>query len=153
MKLKPISFKDAAEYTHKYHRHSKYIHGWKFGVSIVDDNDEIIGVAVAGRPVSRILDDGYTLEILRICTNTDEKNVVSKLVSSMVRAGKALGYTKIITYTRIDETGTSLLACGFRSCKDDMVVRKRSWNTPSRKRTDRSEVIERIRWEYEISGH
>ncbi len=30
---------------------------------------ELVGVIIAGRPVSRYLDDGFTLEVTRLCTN------------------------------------------------------------------------------------
>jgi len=73
-----------------------------------------VGVAIVGRPVSRYLDNGLTLEVNRLCT-TGEKNVCSMLYAAAARAAKAMGYRKIITYTLDTEPGTSLRAAGW-SC-------------------------------------
>jgi len=71
-----------------------------------------VGVAIVGRPVSRYLDNGLTLEVNRLCT-TGEKNACSMLYASAARAAKAMGYRKIITYTLDSEPGTSLRAAGW----------------------------------------
>ncbi len=71
-----------------------------------------MGVAIVGRPVSRYLDDGATLEVNRLCS-TGEKNVCSFLYGAAARAAKALGYQRIITYTLDTEPGTSLRAAGW----------------------------------------
>ena len=67
---------------------------------------------IVGRPVSRYLDDGTTLEVTRLCSN-GEKNVCSFLYGAAARAAKALGYHKIITYTLDTEPGISLRAAGW----------------------------------------
>ena len=72
----------------------------------------LVGVAIVGRPVSRYLDDGLTLEVNRLCT-TGEKNACSMLYAAAARAAKAMGYRKIITYTLDTEPGTSLRAAGW----------------------------------------
>ena len=64
----PISLKEANEYVTEHHRHHKAVRGCKFCVALKSD-DEIVGVAICGRPVSRHLDNGETLEINRLCTN------------------------------------------------------------------------------------
>ena len=51
-----------------------------------------------GRPVSRYLDDGLTLEVNRLCT-TGAENACSMLYGAAARAARAMGYQKIITYT------------------------------------------------------
>ena len=68
--------------------------------------------AICGRPVSRCLDDGLTLEIYRNCTD-GTRNACSKLYGACVRVGASMGYHKIITYTLESEPGTSLRASGF----------------------------------------
>ena len=57
---------------------------------------------------------GKTLEVNRLCA-TGEKNVCSFLYGAAARAAKALGYTKIITYTLDTESGVSLRAASW-SC-------------------------------------
>lgn len=90
--IKPISLKQANEYVEKHHRHHKAVRGCKFCISLVE-NDEIIGVAICGRPVSRYYDNGTTLEINRLCTN-GFKNACSQLYGACCRIAKEMGYKK-----------------------------------------------------------
>ena len=62
LRLKPISLRDANEYVRKHHRHHKPVAGHKFSIGCEADG-ELVGVIIAGRPVSRYLDDGFTLEV------------------------------------------------------------------------------------------
>lgn len=126
----PIELKDAQNYINKFHRHHQAAHRDKFRIAAMDDG-EIVGVVQVGRPVSRILDDGHTLEVLRLCT-TGEKDVCSFLYSRAARIAKEMGYTKIITYILESETGTSLKASGWKLEADG--VGGSDWNVPSRPR-------------------
>ena len=65
LRLKPISLRDANEYVRQYHRHHKPVAGHKFSIGCEADG-ELVGVIIAGRPVSRYLDDGFTLEVTRL---------------------------------------------------------------------------------------
>ncbi len=76
-----------------------------------------MGVATAGRPVARHLDDGLTLEVNRTCTD-GTRNANSLLYGAVWRAAKAMGYVRCITYTQADECGASLRAAGWRAVKD-----------------------------------
>ena len=58
LRLKPISLRDANEYVRKYHRHHKPVAGHKFSIGCEADG-ELVGVIIAGRPVSRYLDGGH----------------------------------------------------------------------------------------------
>lgn len=111
LKIKPIDFKTAAKYVDENHRHHSRPVGHKFSIACWDD-DRLCGVAMVGRPVSRYLDDGETLEINRLCTD-GTKNACSKLYASAWRAAEAMGYQRIITYTLESEPGTSLRAAGW----------------------------------------
>lgn len=71
-----------------------------------------MGVAIVGRPVSRYLDNGLTLEVNRLCTD-GTKNACSMLYAAAWRAARAMGYEKIITYTLDTESGASLRAAGW----------------------------------------
>lgn len=107
----PIELKDAQEFINKLHRHHAASIRDKFRVAAVQDG-EIVGVAQVGRPLSRALNDGYTLEVLRLCT-TGERDVCSFLYSRCARIAKEMGYRKIITYILETEPGTSLKATGW----------------------------------------
>ena len=111
MRRKPITLKAANAFVTRHHRHSAATRGCAFCLSVVDEG-EIVGVAIAGRPLSRHLDDGETIEILRVCT-LGGRNVASMLYGAACRAAKAIGYTKAITYTLEREEGASLRASGF----------------------------------------
>ena len=70
------------------------------------------GVAICGRPVSRHLDDGLTLEINRLCTD-GTKNACSILYGACARIAKNMGYKRVITYILKSENGASLKASNF----------------------------------------
>lgn len=112
MKIRPCTLKEANEYVAKYHRHHKPSTGHKFSIKVVDDNGNTIGVAICGRPVSRYLDNGLTLEINRLCTD-GAYNACSMLYGACARIAKDMGYDKIITYILKSETGVSLKASNF----------------------------------------
>lgn len=111
LRLRPISLRDANEYVRKYHRHHKPVAGHKFSIGCEADG-ELVGVIIVGRPVSRYLDDGFTLEVTRLCTN-GAKNACSFLYGAAARAAAAMGYKRIITYTLESENGASLRASGW----------------------------------------
>ena len=112
MRIAPITFKSASDYINQYHRHHKATIGCKFCISVVDDSGQLHGVAVCGRPVSRHLDDGTTLEINRVCTD-GARNACSMLYSACCRIAKEMGYKKVITYILESENGASLKASNF----------------------------------------
>lgn len=68
---------------------------------------------MCGRPVSRRLDDCFTLEINRVCTD-GTRNACSMLYGACVRIAKAMGYKKVITYILESEDGASVKASNFK---------------------------------------
>jgi hypothetical protein len=98
---------------------------------------------VVGRPVSRERDDGWTLEVTRLCT-IGTKNACSFLYGAAARATFAQGYARLGTYTLKREPGTSLLAAGWKLIAE---VKGRSWNCPSRPRTDKHPTEDKLLWE------
>ena len=112
--LTPINLKTANAFVQQHHRHHKPTRGHKFSIG-VSDNGALVGVAICGRPVARRLDDGYTLEVNRLCTN-GTPNACSILYAAAYRAARAMGYNKVITYILDTENGASLKAAGY-SCE------------------------------------
>jgi len=108
LKVVPVSLKAANAFVNEHHRR---VIGHKFSIGCEADG-RLVGVAIMGRPVSRYLDDGLTLEVNRLCT-TGEKNACSMLYAAAARAARAMGYQKIITYTLDTKPGTSLRAAGW----------------------------------------
>jgi len=111
LSLVPVSLKEANAFVAEYHRHHKPTRGHKFSIGC-EAEGRLVGVAIVGRPVSRYLDDGLTLEVNRLCT-TGEQNACSMLYAAAARAAKAMGYQRIITYTLDTEPGVSLRAAGW----------------------------------------
>lgn len=108
----PCTIKEASDFVNKYHRHHNASVSGKFCIAVGDDTI-IHGVAMCGRPVSRMLDDGFTIEINRVCTD-GEPNACSMLYGACCRIAKAMGYSKIVTYTLESECGSSLKASNFQ---------------------------------------
>ncbi len=123
MQVKPVTFKAACAFVAALHRHNKPPRGHKFSVALYK-GEQMVGVAMAGRPVARSFDDGLTLEVNRTCTD-GTPNANSMLYGAVWRAGKAMGYRRCITYTQADESGASLKAAGFVRVKE--LAPRASW--------------------------
>ena len=133
--VEPIKLGEARRFVAEHHRHNDPPQGWLFGVA-VHSGDRRVGVAIAGRPIARILDDGHTVEITRVCLLPGApKNAASKAYGAICRAAAALGYTKAVTYTLAAELGTSVKASGFTRVAD--VHPDQSWNRRARPRIQR----------------
>jgi hypothetical protein len=113
MNLVPVTFREAAAFVTRHHRHNKAPRGMKFCIGLERDG-ELVGVAVVGRPIARHLDDGFTAEVNRTCVLDDVPNGNSMLYGAAWRAARALGYRRLITYTQASESGVSLRAAGWR---------------------------------------
>lgn len=138
----PITYREARAYILRHHRHHKPARGQVFAVGAAVGG-EIVGVATAGRPVSRVLDDGWTLEVNRVATD-GTPNACSFLYGAVRRAGKAMGYLRFVTYTLPEEGGASLRASGWSLVGE---AGGGSWDTPSRPRVDTHPTQAKLRWE------
>lgn len=140
--IQPISFEEACAFIETHHSHHIPPQGWKFGIA-VNDGLKIVGVITVGRPVNKTLDDKWTLEVTRCCTD-GTPNVASKLYGAAARAVRALGYKRCITYTLKEEKGTSLIAAGWKALYD---TRGRSWSWSGRPRIDKHPLGQKTLWE------
>lgn len=111
LEIRPCTFEMAKNYVAENHRHRKPPVGHKFSIACYD-GERLCGVVMVGRPVSRYLDDGLTLEVNRCCTD-GTRNACTALYGAAIRAAKALGYKRIYTYTLQSEPGTSLKASNW----------------------------------------
>ena len=109
--LTPVSLAEANAFVAQHHRHHRPVTGHKFSIGCTAEG-RLVGVAIVGRPVSRYLDNGLTLEVNRLCTDVT-KSACSMLYAAAWRAARAMGYEKIITYTLDTESGASLRAAGW----------------------------------------
>ena len=142
LRLCPVSLEEANAFVVAHHRHHPAVVGHKFSIGAAA-SDALCGVVIVGRPVSRRLDDGLTLEVTRCCTD-GTRNAASMLYGAAQRATFALGYSRLVTYTLTSEPGTSLRAAGWKVIGQ---TPGRSWSCPSRPRDDKHTLHPRLRWE------
>lgn len=110
--LIPMTLREANAFVEQNHRHHKPVVGHKFSIG-VSDGEKVVGVAIVGRPVGRFLDDGWTLEVTRLCTD-GTRNACSMLYAAAWRAARAMGYKRLVTYILESENGSSLRAAGWK---------------------------------------
>ena len=143
--LAPVNFPTACAFCSEWHRHHRPPTGHKFSLGVADDNGILRGVAMVGRPVARHYDDGLTLEVNRTVTD-GTKNANSMLYGAAWRAAKALGYSRLITYTQAGESGSSLRGAGWRIVGE--LRARKGWDSPSRRRDGCGlDAIPRTLWE------
>lgn len=151
--LVPATLEEANAVVRRLHRHHRPVPGAKFCIGVSDgrtgmadeDYPKFCGVLIAGRPIARGFDDGVTLEVTR-CATDGTRNAASLLYGAARRATFALGYRRLITYTRADESGASLRGAGWKVIAERPA---RSWarSSKARPRDDQSEPYARLLWE------
>lgn len=132
MELQPITLREAMRFVDEHHRHHAAPQGGLFAIGLSED-DKVIGVAIVGRPVARMLQNGWTAEVTRLCVLEGYHNACSMLYSACWRAARAMGYRRLITYILDTENGASVKAGGFREVG---LAGGGSWNRDSRPRVD-----------------
>lgn len=149
MLLRPITLREARGFVGRMHRHNRPPQGGLFAVGC-ERAGQLVGVAIIGRPIARNLDDGHTCEVTRLCTD-GTPNACSLLYGASARAAKALGWSRIVTYTLANEPGTSLRASGWE--REKTVTGEKSWSRPSRARVqtdlfgdDERPACAKVRW-------
>jgi hypothetical protein len=142
LRLVHVELAEANAFVERLHRHHKKVVGHKFSLGAEKDG-QFVGVAIVGRPVARMRDDGKTLEVTRLCTD-GTRNACSFLYGACARAAFALGYERIGTYTLQSEGGESLRATGWK------LLGERgggTWDRPNRARTDKAPTETKQLWE------
>lgn len=147
LQLREIAQADAFAFIAAHHRHNVAPRGWRWGHALYN-GDTLVAVATVGRPVARMIDGTTTVEVTRLCTDPTLDpalvwNASSMLYAAAAREAKERGYRKAITYTLESESGGSLKASGWTP---EHRTSGRSWNTPSRPRTDKAPTCPKIRW-------
>ena len=140
--LQPIRFDEACAFVRAHHRHHLPPQGHLFSIGL-NDGEQVVGVIMVGRPVARWLDDTWTAEVTRCCTD-GTPHAASKLYAAAWRAARAMGYRRLITYTLDTEPGTSLVAAGWRLVGQ---AGGDSWNRTHRPRVDKHPLQGKLRWE------
>lgn len=92
--------------------------------------------------------NGLTAEVSRAAspkTHEPVPHAASKALAAITRAALALGYTRLVSYTREDEKGTTYRAAGWRPTA---IVDGGEWSRPSRSRKAAVQPCRKVRWEY-----
>lgn len=124
LEVVPVTFRQASEFVERHHRHHEPPRGTKFCIGVRDEDGQLRGVAMVGRPVARALDDGRTAEVNRTCTDGCP-NANSALYGAAWRAARAMGYLRLVTYTQESESGASLRGAGFYPVR--VLAARKSW--------------------------
>jgi hypothetical protein len=140
----PIELKEANEFVAAFHRHHKPVLNHRFSIGVIDQQNNLRGVAVIGRPVARLAGHPrQVLEVTRLATD-ETPNACSMLYGAAARIGKQLGYGKIQTYILVEEPGTSLKAAGWSM---EATSRGRQWkHTDGRPRRTDQPMGDKTRW-------
>jgi len=142
LEIIPLDLSEANAFVAKHHRHHKPAVGHKFSLGVLAGT-ELAGVAIVGRPVARMQDDGYTLEVNRVATD-GTPNACSALYGAARRACFALGYKRLITYTLPTEGGASLRGAGFKLLGS---AGGGKWSRQGRQRFDEHPLQQKLKWE------
>lgn len=109
----PVELTEANAFIARHHRHHQPVVGHRFSIGCIDSDGVLRGVCVIGRPVARLAGSPRdVLEVTRVATDGTQ-NACSILYAAAARAGLALGFRRIQTYTLPIEGGASLRASGW----------------------------------------
>ncbi len=147
MKIVPLILREANDFVEQWHRHSARTSndGGKFAIGLEHDG-QLVGVAIVGRPIARLLHEEGAAELLRLCTSpAAPKGAGSKLYARARRIWQLMGGTKFHTYTWADESGASMRGAGLKT--PAAVVEGEQWDREARPRKRRAVYDERkVRW-------
>lgn len=140
----PITLKEANRFVGLEHRHNKEVRGMRWALAAYVD-EKMVGVVIVGRTTAAGLHHPLRAEVTRMATD-GTRNACSYLYGAATRVARAMGYRSLITYTRQDESGSSLRAVGAKIVAE---LEPRSWEKSNRKRirVDQTEPVARYRWE------
>jgi hypothetical protein len=146
--LRPITLRGANDFVALFHRHNGRTarNGGRFAISVEAD-EMLVGVAIVGNPLSATFMDGFTAEVLRVCTSPEApKNVCSMLYGACWRAWRAMGGRRLVTYTLKTESGSSLRGAGWRVVAE-AGTDKRGWSMKGPRKWQPIYGQQKLRWE------
>lgn len=143
----PISLEDANSFVERYHRHNGPVQGAKFCIGVADETAELLrGVVIVGRPIARMLQDGFTLEVTRCCTDSCP-NACSMLYNAARTAAFAQGHRKLVTYTLQSESTIALKAAGWELVAEVDPYKGKGWRSRLGRKDQLVSQLPKYRWE------
>lgn len=112
LKVVPITITDAKRHIERHHSHHHAPVGGLLACAVAE-GERVCCVAMLSRPVARRLDAIPTVaEVTRVASD-GTKHAASKCIAAVTRAALALGYTRLVSYTILGESGASYFAAGW----------------------------------------
>jgi hypothetical protein len=104
---------NANAFIRAHHRHHQPVRAFQryFQLGVAADG-KLVGIAIVGPPVARMLDRRTICEVSRCCTD-GTPHAASLLYAAAARIARDLGYQRIQTYVLAEESGVSLRAAGW----------------------------------------
>ena len=146
LSLQPVTLTEANRWVDDVHRHHRAPQGGLFAIG-VSAEQEVVGVAIVGRPVSRHQQDGWTVEVTRVAVKEGYPNACSMLYGACWRAARSMGYRRAITYTLKSELGTSVKAAGWTEIG---TAGGGTWNRKDRPRVDTHPLEQKTLWDRRV---
>ena len=90
MKVIPITLREANAFVDEHHRHHKATQGCKFALGLLN-GETLCGVAICGRPVSRYLDNGVTVQECKLgdkIYQADDVRIYESTISEITLTAK-----------------------------------------------------------------
>lgn len=149
LELVPITLREANAFIEMHHRHHGKSVGCRFCIGAARDG-EVIAVAIVSNPRARMLNDGHTAEVVRLCSvegrqsNGHASGACSFLYAACWRAARSIGYRKLVTYLLDSEDGKTLVAVGWTEIGS---AGGGTWSRKDRPRVDTHPTQTKIRWE------
>lgn len=120
LELAPITLRAAREFCTIHHSYAKAPVGALFAVAT--KHAEIIrAVAIVGRPISSVLDNGSTAEVIRLISDGATFNASSFTLRNATKAAFALGYCRVVSYTDKTLQAAAFKAAGFNIAREHRV--------------------------------
>lgn len=149
LRVQPTTRDEANAFVAQHHRHNKPVKGCRFALE-ARLGDEVVGVAIVGRTVARLLHSPVVAEVTRVAVKDGApKGTGSFLYGACRRVWQAMGGFRLITYTLDEESGSTLRGAGWEPvAKLPARAPGRNWNSASREREwDPVYGKPKVRWE------
>lgn len=145
IEILPLTLEEGRNFVRAKHRHHAPPQGHKWSSGAYREG-QLIGVSIVGRPIARRINQRTIVEVTRLATDGSQ-DACSALYGAAARAARELGYFAVITYTLMEEEGTSLRAAGWWPEKATTAPGQ-VWGVKSRPREVKMGVGlgEKIRW-------
>jgi hypothetical protein len=146
LRLRPITVRRSTGlgFVASTHRRLPRVQGAMWGVSVVDDSGDVVGVALVGHPSQeQTTPTEEHLRLLRMAVVEGHKNACSMLYGACWRAALAMGCLRMDTFTHQDEPGTSLIASGWVR---DGLTAGGEYSRASRPRRAAVDAAPKVRW-------